>query len=515
MPATLRTLLASDAFRLQPIVSVGAAQLDRPIAWAHSSDLGDPTPWLQAGQLLLTNGSQFDRYDDPAKLRDYCVRLRERELAGLGFATDVVHEDVPPALVAAAEEIGLPLIEVRDRTPFIGIIRHIADVAAAERSSRLSWSLEAQRAVARAAVREDGLREILRTLSHRLHSWVALYDAAGGRTHVSGLDGIPDELAAHVAEESRTLLVKGAPASLRTRPPVSATLHTIGQSKRLRGVLAVGGDAPLDPAENDLVASVVALASIALEQQRALGASRRRIRIGILEMLRGGQLREADRTARAVWGALPEPPLLIAAMVGSAPGQSLLDELELMAGNLGCCVFFAECGSDVVILFAERARGDVAALAARHSMAAGMSAVRRWRDLNDGISEAFHAAATALKSELVDYADVVGSGVLGALRAAGGEVLAHTMLAPLDALPSAERDRLRCSARAWLAANAAWDPASRALGIHRHTLRARMDHLGELLGLDLNTFAGRAELWAAMELSTEPGRRVADATGAA
>ena len=75
------------------------------------------------------------------------------------------------------------------------------------------------------------------------------------------------------------------------------------------------------------------------------------------------------------------------------------------------------------------------------------------------------------------------------------------MLAPLDHLPEDHRERLLAAARAWFAANTAWDPAARALDIHRHTLRARIDELGDVLNLDLSSFSGRAQLWAALELS--------------
>ncbi len=89
---------------------------------------------------------------------------------------------------------------------------------------------------------------------------------------------------------------------------------------------------------------------------------------------------------------------------------------------------------------------------------------------------------------------------MGALRDRGGEVLARSLLRPLEALPAVERERLLASARVWLDANGAWDPAARSLGIHRHTLRARMAQLEQVLEIDLSSFAARAELWAALEL---------------
>ncbi|WP_460369507.1 helix-turn-helix domain-containing protein, partial [Actinocorallia lasiicapitis] len=74
--------------------------------------------------------------------------------------------------------------------------------------------------------------------------------------------------------------------------------------------------------------------------------------------------------------------------------------------------------------------------------------------------------------------------------------LADQILAPLDAT-------LRASLRAYLAANGQGDPAARALGVHRHTLRHRMKRVAELLNRDLDAPATRAELWIVFSLSSE------------
>jgi PucR family transcriptional regulator, purine catabolism regulatory protein len=55
----------------------------------------------------------------------------------------------------------------------------------------------------------------------------------------------------------------------------------------------------------------------------------------------------------------------------------------------------------------------------------------------------------------------------------------------------------------------AWHPVTRKLAIHRHTLRHRISAVEALLGLDLEQFADRAELWAPLQLapasSSSPG----------
>ena len=117
------------------------------------------------------------------------------------------------------------------------------------------------------------------------------------------------------------------------------------------------------------------------------------------------------------------------------------------------------------------------------------------------LAEAKRAAARANRERLfVRFEELVSDGMLGTLEAAGGDVVAHRMLQPLRARPAGERKMLLDSIEVWLAHNCAWDPAAKQLGVHRHTLRNRVAVIEQLLGLDLDRFADRAELWAAVQL---------------
>src|SRR5439155_26098587 len=79
----------------------GEAQLDTPVRWVHISELPDPTPWLSGGELLLTTGMALESEDEQ---HAYVQRLADHGLAGLGVGTGFRHEQVPPALVKAAQE---------------------------------------------------------------------------------------------------------------------------------------------------------------------------------------------------------------------------------------------------------------------------------------------------------------------------------------------------------------------------------------------------------------------------
>ncbi|MBF4461487.1 MULTISPECIES: PucR family transcriptional regulator [unclassified Rathayibacter] len=497
MPATVRDLLAEPAFRLRVLAGVhDEAVLDAPLVWAHSSDLVDPTPWLESGQLLLTDGVHFSGHDSAEFSEAYVARLLGRGIRALGFATGVVHDEVPPPLIAACERQGLPLLDVAELTPFMGIIRFVADVISREQRERLEWSLEAQRRVARAALRPDGLAAILSELERQLGCWVALYDAVGQRVHLPTRLDVPAEAEHAVAAAVRLALSRGSRAGLRLDDGGGVTLQTLGRRDHLRGVLAVGTGTPLDPAGSDLVASVIALASIALEQRRALDAARRHLRSGLLDLLAAGAFDAAAGTA--LWATLPAEPVRVSVLSAPVQGDSLLDELEVVAEENGSRLFVAERDATLVVITPADDLGPVTRVLERHGATAGASGPVTWAELDRGLAEARRAAERAGGSlPLLRFDDLAAQGLLGLLVASGAEPLARRILAPLLTPSNAV---LLETARVWLRCNGAWEPAARELGVHRHTLRNRITAVERALGVDLDDFGARAELWTAMSL---------------
>ncbi|KAB1654306.1 PucR family transcriptional regulator [Pseudoclavibacter chungangensis] len=516
MPTTLRSLLAHDEFALRTVTGFDDQDvMDRAISWVHSSDLADPTPWLEPDQLLLTDGMQF-LGDAPVAADDYVERLRSRGVLALGFATAVAHDAVPEGLVRACRASGFPLVEVAERTPFIAIIRHVADVIAADRHEQLEWSRQAQRVVARAAMRPDGLRAVLRALEQQLRTWAVLFDAAGRRMLAEGGADVPPALAADIDEAVRLALQRGATSGGRVqRGDAGATFQTLGQRGRLRGVLVVGSPAPPDAAEHDLISSVIGLASIALEQSSTLETARLRVRAGVFELLLAGVFDVARETADRLWDGLPAVPFRAVVVRGEpGPERAALSELEVRADGAGGEVFHAQHEGDVVVLTAGGAFDGIVALAERHGLHAGVSTEADWGELDRALTEARRALERATPERpVVAFADLADEGIIGFLEAAGATPLARRMLAPLLEPGRPERAVLLRSLEVWLRHNGAWDPAARELEVHRHTLRNRLRTVEELLQVDLARFADRAELWTALRLLE--GRRGPDAIGSA
>src|SRR5581483_4404056 len=94
---TLAALLGRGALGLT--VLAGAEALGRPVRWVHTSELDDPTPYLEGGELLLTTGLKLGPSAD--ELRAYVHRLADAGVAGIGFGVGLSYAEVPEALVEA------------------------------------------------------------------------------------------------------------------------------------------------------------------------------------------------------------------------------------------------------------------------------------------------------------------------------------------------------------------------------------------------------------------------------
>lgn len=502
---TLRALLERGDLHLRlegDPSALGDGALDRPIRWVHSTDLADPTPFLSEGLALLTTGTQFqDAPDDPERYRAYVRRLSARGVVGLGFGTEVVRAGIPPLLAEACRAEGMPLFEVPYRTPFIAVARAGAEAIAAQSYARRSWALAAQRAISLAALRPDGLGATVAELARQLDAWVGMYDAAGTltREHPSPLDPA-------VAEELRTevgnVLRRGARAGSALRiGGVPFTLQTLGRGGHLRGVIAMSaGD--LDQEGRGVVTAVVAMAGLALEQQQGLDRARTLLRAGLVHSLLGDDPGLARRVARDLWGGLPAAPVLVA-MAGAGAGRrdAVREWLELRADERRGGLFFGRGDDGLVLVVAESDANVLEEFAELFDAPLGVSEPTGYDAFSTGAAQARLARdrGTALMSH---FADLARTGVLSVAPSPEARTIAEAALAPLVQHDRAHGTALLETVRVWLENDCSHEACARALGVHRHTVRARIAAAERALGVDLASFAARAELWAALRLTS-------------
>ncbi|KAF5994478.1 MULTISPECIES: PucR family transcriptional regulator [Streptomyces] len=552
MRPTLASIVHHSALKLT--VRAGEDRLDVPVRWAHVSELADPVPYMEGGELLLITALQLDA-EDPDVMRRYVKRLVGAGVVGLGFAVGVNYDEIPKALVDAAEEEGLPLLEVPRRTPFLAISKAVSAAIAADQYRAVTAGFAAQRELTKQAL-NDGPEGLLSALAGQVDGWAALYDASGAV--VATAPEWAGRRAARITPDVERLRERPAPASSVVGGEDRVELHSLGTGRRPRAALAVGTAAALGTAERYAVHSAIALLTLTTERSRSLHAAEQRIGAAVLRMLLAGQPEHARTVAGDLYGELLDAPFrLILAESASAsaarahadgharvaaakpskapvvvpdptngdPLGGLAEIVESAAARSGESVLVVPDGERLVVLAVDggaavTACGEYAAALDAARIATREQPVGEEDELVVGLSAPAGpiAAAAAYKQaeqalsvarrrgrSLVEHEELAAGSVLPLLADDAVRAFADGLLRPLNEHDATGRGDLVASLRAWLSRHGQWDAAAADLGVHRHTLRYRMRRVEEILGRSLDDPDVRMELWLALKATAAAG----------
>ncbi len=486
MPFTVDSLLAVRDLRLTLLA--GGDGRDRVIEAAHVSELARPGEWLRGGELLMTTGLALPA--DPLAWHGFVRDVVDGGAAALalGVGHGQPHQEPPAELVAAAAEAGLPLLVVPDEVPFIAVTKAVFAARAAEERRALEHTIDVQRRLTVAAASGGDLDAILKV-------WLA---ETGRAAAVTDLLGRP--LAA-VGPSVRALLDAARPAlddlSAKGRL-ASASVDVDGQAlsiqpvgaRRLRGHALLAG-----PRIGTADSALVSLLTRELERRHLADEPRRRARAETLTELLAVTSDERAEPMLAALGLSSPTVRGIAVRIRPDEAGELAADLALaLPGGLvrhrGDTVeALAVDGVDVAVLLDRFAPGRPAGIGAALRPGAAAVTLRQ------------AGALLATSARLGRPAEVGEHSTSRLLLTLGPpDVLAafaDTALAPIDAADP--RGELVATLRAWLDANAAWDVTALRLGVHRHTVRNRIDRIEQLIGRALAAASTRYELWLALE----------------
>ncbi|MFF9522780.1 PucR family transcriptional regulator ligand-binding domain-containing protein [Streptomyces achromogenes] len=479
-PVPLQALLAREDLALRQIA--GPPDAGTVIHGAHTSEMADPFPYLLGGELLLTAGVHIPQAaDSGAYFADYVSRIVAGGGAALGFGVAPVHDTVPPALVAACEQRGLPLLEVPPHTTFSAVARAVWQLMAQARLAELRRVTEAQQSLAAAAARPDPIPSVLRRLSRRLSGRAVLYGPDGTEVAAAGRE-TPGEVRAALAGLVDVVRPASHPAKTPSHP-ASATdthggVHLAVYALGAGQGFVLGVASARREAGDHTIASVAAvlLALLTGEHHSGAGAARSS---ALVRLLLGAPPEEVAPLLGAgrwlVVHARPEaqaPDPVAASALGAALGSPLVDLADEVVR---------------VLVPADRAPQPQPGWTLGVSAPAGP---REWPAADTQAARAL-ARARATRAPLLRHA--ARPALADLVPAAEAETHARTLLAPLAGQPA-----LAETLRAWLSLHGSWDRTAVALGVHRNTVRQRVARCAALLEADLDDPDVRMELWFAL-----------------
>ncbi|MGW4031413.1 PucR family transcriptional regulator [Streptomyces sp. NPDC004838] len=503
MGVPLTWLLRRPDLRLMALA--GRDGLERDVEWAHSIELADPAKWLSGGELVLTTGLRLPESSEAR--RNYVRQLAKARVAAVGFGVGLSHERVPEALVEAAEETGLPLLEVPLPTPFAAVTKAVMERLAEQQYEGVVQASRIQPRMTRAAL-HGGAQAVVRELAVSTGTSVLFLDR-DGTPHASHPPGTstpgPGVLAGLRPADQAAAAVSSGPEGV-------VAVHQVRVGPRAHGRLVLVTDRPLTPVDHLLLGHAASLIALEAEKPRRLRDEHSRVYGMFLRMLLEGAVPTAAAVEYFTEAGFPaRDGVRVLALRGGNPRRDLESAGEEL-DRRGLPLFGTVREGDAVLLL-PAGHTDTARTVAdglRSRTWAGLSTVRDAGDVPAAFREAMNAASAARargSRDLVSFESLAGQtlitspGTRDVLRA-----LADARLGPLAAYDARHGSDLVASLRAFLEHNGQWEAASAALGVHRHTLRNRMDRIQGILGADLESAHVRAELLLGLSVWQESGR---------
>ncbi|MET9247414.1 PucR family transcriptional regulator [Nonomuraea sp. NPDC003709] len=476
---SVEDLLRSPALQLRLLA--GEAGLGRSVSWAHVSELDDPTPWLLGAEVIMTTGIAIPR--QAARQRAYLERLDDAGVSALALSAQLHVPPLHDAFIQAAEERGMPVLEVPLAVPFIAIAQEVAAAVQEDARQRLGAQLQVFGALRWLAAEDLDSATLFKRLE-RLSGYEVYLCTPQGRPLLPGVP-VPD-VAVLPSEPEAPPTIPGGFVLPVPAPggPAGFLVAFERQGARPAGLAVVQHIATV-------AALQVAMARNERETLRRQGAE-------TLSELLQDVLDPAAARRRLVRMGIPVEAELALLVIRNVPDEAIHRALD-DAPHL-----MLRRGDDRYVL-GSPALGP--AIAALPGVAAGMS-----RPFPPGESmqipkrEAVWAASSASESgrALIHYGDDTTGRWLPddpwALTALVENVLGEAL-----AYDSAHGSQLLTSVRTWMERDRRTEDAATALHIHPNTLAYRLRRFAELTGRDLTSTAAFAEVWLALRAGRQLG----------
>lgn len=512
-----------------------ALGLDRTVRWVVTTDMPDPSRYLQGGELIVT-GMIWRKGPQDAERFVSAVAASGASALAAGNAGD---EALPSDLLAACRKHRLPLLHVPGSLAFATLTEYVVRRISGQRANDLGSVLERHRRLVAAADPAQALGAILELIAADLGLVCWVIDSSGTAVASSGED---------LSDAERTKLARSA-LSASTLPTRVAMPAKAGAARVHRSVFPI--------ADEDRITDWYLVLD---GDWRQWDPQRRSIVDQVTDVLAAERARLADRTA--AWRA--DAGRLVADIAGGKDVGRRITDLgftsdsyravaltvsdpcaqsdSMLEAALGACtaliahfdedptsglpahalaltrvpspdaapldssaspnVDFDADAVDVLCSWLERITPGLA----NRCIAVGLSdEVTDPAALKRAIADARHALRLAVtKPEpvtVIRQADIASHALL--LASIPDEVRSayrDRMLGAILDYDRAHNSELEVTLEAFLRASASWTKCAAAMHLHVNTLRYRVSRIEDLVGRPLSLLETQADLLLALDL---------------
>jgi purine catabolism regulator len=345
---------------------------------------------------------------------------------------------------------------------------------------------------------------LLSRLGELLDSWVLVSGPTGEVIHrsetlaASHAHTVLDDLSSRAGTRTQVVPLLAAGESV--------VAYRLQAADRYKGHLILGRRAALTTPERRMAIVAASLLALLLDRDERVHEISTRLQDGYARTLLSGDRETADRLASVLGVKVPSGPVHVVALGSRLPGESTrLTAFHAARDRLASSLIAAQSRTGILLLAADTSAAELL-LPVLDQVPDLVVAIAEATQVN--AIEVAHRKATAALREaqrneqrLVDLSTVGRRRLIDVIPSADALAFADDLLRPLREYDKAHGGSLIPSLGAWLENFGQWEPASAALGVHRHTLRHRIGRIEDILGLSLNAVECRMELWAALQIT--------------
>ncbi len=511
----------------RPKVVAGSRGLGRTVRWTHVAEVLDIAHLLRGGELLLSTGVAFP--DNERELADMVQSLADAGTSGMVVELGRRYRDaLPRALLAAADGLDLPVVELRRETSFVRVTEAIHALVVGAQLSELRASEEVHRTFTELSVEGADAESIVRQTARMANAPVVLENLNHQVLSFDPAGTSADQLLDRWESRSRSMPSTGRTTADDEQGWVTAVVGARGTDWG-RLVLVVG--AP--PSSRQLVVAERAAAALALgrlierEHESLERQSHRTLLTAMVDqsmtshelMLRSAALgvpleehamvASVVRISRSTAGSAAAPAMVrqlaetTATALRAARANGLVGVLDESSVGLLLVAPDTNAVESALAAAASRIRRDLADADISAAVVAAGSTVNDVLDVRRSFLEATQVADLAGHSTgrpLHRLADVGLSGLLHLLRSDERvQTYVERELGTVLAYDAANDTDLLGALRAYLESGRNKSTAASTFGLSRPAFYERLRSIEALLGIDLDDVSTCLTLHVAVE----------------
>ncbi|MGC5325164.1 PucR family transcriptional regulator [Brevibacillus sp. SYSU BS000544] len=201
------TITIREALRLPDMVQTrlvaGEQGQDNQIRWVTIVEVVEDTLRLQEGEFLITTGFGLEK--DLEKQADFIPSLASRRLSGVAIHTGFYLREIPTSFIEAANQYGLPLIEVPSEVNFSTVTKAMLQPIINRQFETLAYSQAIHEQIIKVALSGGGLQAIANELARLTSGSVSILDAYGFElVHAVAAPSFDSQLQAPFTEKEST-----------------------------------------------------------------------------------------------------------------------------------------------------------------------------------------------------------------------------------------------------------------------------------------------------------------------